>query len=83
MEHGGHGHGRLRRRAASCTQTRARSGKGSLREARSLARKQAGLSQFFSPVVLEALADQDAEVVLQPFAAIHVERGTSGTGTNV
>ena len=39
---------------------------GSLREARVLARKQAGLSQFFSPVVLEALADQDAEVVLQP-----------------
>lgn len=39
---------------------------GSLREARLLARKQAGLSQFFSPVVLEALADQDAEVVLQP-----------------
>ena len=39
---------------------------GSLREARFLARKQAGLSQFFSPVVLEALADQDAEVVLQP-----------------
>jgi adenylate cyclase len=39
---------------------------GSLREARQLARKQAGLSQFFSPVVLEAIADQDAEVVLQP-----------------
>jgi len=39
---------------------------GSLREARLLARKQAGLSQFFSPVVLEALADQDAEAVLQP-----------------
>jgi adenylate cyclase len=39
---------------------------GSLREARQLARKQAGLSQFFSPVVLEALADQDADVVLQP-----------------
>ncbi|WP_254512378.1 adenylate/guanylate cyclase domain-containing protein [Anatilimnocola floriformis] len=37
-----------------------------LREARFLARKQAGLSQFFSPVVLEALADQDADVVLQP-----------------
>lgn len=39
---------------------------GSLREARVLARKQAGLSQFFSPVVLEALADQDADAVLQP-----------------
>lgn len=39
---------------------------GSLREARQLARKQAGLSQFFSPVVLEAIADQDADVVLQP-----------------
>ncbi len=39
---------------------------GSLREARFLARKQAGLSQFFSPVVLEALADQDADIVLQP-----------------
>jgi adenylate cyclase len=39
---------------------------GSLREARLLARRQAGLSQFFSPVVLEALADQDADAVLQP-----------------
>ncbi|QDU31144.1 Adenylate cyclase 1 [Anatilimnocola aggregata] len=39
---------------------------GSLREARKLARKQAGLSQFFSPVVLEALADQDADAVLAP-----------------
>lgn len=38
----------------------------SLREARLLARRQAGLSQFFSPVVLEALADQDADAVLQP-----------------
>lgn len=39
---------------------------GSLREARLLARRQAGLSQFFSPVVLDALADQDADEVLQP-----------------
>jgi adenylate cyclase len=37
-----------------------------LREMRQLERSQAGLSQFFSPVVLEALAGQDPEVVLAP-----------------
>jgi len=38
----------------------------SLRESHVLARRQAGLSQFFSPLVLDALAGQDAEQVLQP-----------------
>lgn len=37
-----------------------------LRESRLLARRQAGLSQFFSPVVLEALSSQDPDVVFQP-----------------
>jgi adenylate cyclase len=39
---------------------------GSLREARLLARRQAALSQFFSPAVLDALANQDAEAALAP-----------------
>jgi adenylate cyclase len=38
----------------------------SLRELRRLGRQQAGLSQFFSPVVLEALATDDPEKVLTP-----------------
>ena len=38
----------------------------SLRESHVLARRQAGLSQFFSPLVLEALAGQDADQALQP-----------------
>ena len=37
-----------------------------LRESRLLTRQQAGLSQFFSPVVLEALAGQDADAALMP-----------------
>lgn len=37
-----------------------------LREARLLARRQASLSHFFSPKVLEALAGQDPEQVLTP-----------------
>jgi len=37
-----------------------------LRESHILARRQASLSQFFSPVVLEALAQRDAEEVLSP-----------------
>ncbi|MCI0358580.1 MAG: adenylate/guanylate cyclase domain-containing protein [Planctomycetaceae bacterium] len=37
-----------------------------LRESHVLARRQASLSQFFSPVVLEALAQRDAEEVLSP-----------------
>jgi adenylate cyclase len=38
----------------------------SLREARQLASRQASLSQFFSPVVLEALAAQEADEALAP-----------------
>jgi len=37
-----------------------------LRQARSLERSQASLRQFLSPVVLEALSDQDPEQVLAP-----------------
>ena len=37
-----------------------------LRESRLLATRQAGLSQFFSPVVLEALAGQEADEALAP-----------------
>jgi adenylate cyclase len=37
-----------------------------LREARLLAARQAGLSQFFSPVVLEALASQEPDEALAP-----------------
>ncbi len=37
-----------------------------LREARLLATRQAGLAQFFSPVVLEALASQEADEALAP-----------------
>jgi adenylate cyclase len=37
-----------------------------LRQVRKLQRKQAVLSQFFSPVVIESLADDDPEVVLAP-----------------
>ena len=37
-----------------------------LRESRLLARRQAGLGQFFSPVVLDALAGQDPNVALAP-----------------
>jgi adenylate cyclase len=37
-----------------------------LRQVRRLQRKQAVLSQFFSPVVIESLADDDPEVVLAP-----------------
>ena len=37
-----------------------------LRQVRRLQRKQAVLSQFFSPVVIESLADDDPEVVLSP-----------------
>ncbi|MEN6557618.1 MAG: FHA domain-containing protein, partial [Thermoguttaceae bacterium] len=39
---------------------------GSLREMRLLERRQATLSQFFSPVVLETLAVEDPELVLSP-----------------
>ena len=39
---------------------------GALRQVRSLQRKQAVLSQFFSPVVIESLADDDPEIVLAP-----------------
>jgi len=39
---------------------------GSLRQMRLLERQHAGLSQFFSPVVLETLAAADPEVVLKP-----------------
>ncbi|MEN6458146.1 MAG: adenylate/guanylate cyclase domain-containing protein [Thermoguttaceae bacterium] len=39
---------------------------GSLRQMRLLERRHATLSQFFSPVVLETLADEDPEVVLAP-----------------
>lgn len=39
---------------------------GSLREVRTLERRHAGLSQFFSPVVLEALEGQDPDKVLAP-----------------
>jgi len=39
---------------------------GALRQVRRLQRKQAVLSQFFSPVVIESLADEDPEVVLAP-----------------
>ena len=37
-----------------------------LRESHLLARRQAGLGQFFSPVVLEALSQQDADEALAP-----------------
>jgi adenylate cyclase len=37
-----------------------------LRESHVLARRQAGLGQFFSPVVLEALSQQDADEALAP-----------------
>lgn len=39
---------------------------GSLRGVRRLERQTAGLAQFFSPVVLEALAGQDPDTVLAP-----------------
>jgi len=39
---------------------------GSLRDVRLLEQQRAGLSQFFSPVVLEALEGRDPEVVLAP-----------------
>lgn len=39
---------------------------GALRESRLLERQSAGLAQFFSPVVLEALAGQDPDQVLAP-----------------
>jgi adenylate cyclase len=39
---------------------------GNTRQARLLERRQAGLAQFFSPVVLEACADRDPEQVLAP-----------------
>lgn len=42
----------------------------SLRELRRLGRQQAGLSQFFSPVVLDAMANGDPEKVLTPREAI-------------
>ncbi|MEX0936682.1 MAG: adenylate/guanylate cyclase domain-containing protein [Pirellulales bacterium] len=38
----------------------------SLRQVRQLERRHAGLSQFFSPIVLDALADEDPSVVLAP-----------------
>jgi adenylate cyclase len=38
----------------------------SLREVRWLQRRHAGLSQFFSPIVLDALATEDPDVVLAP-----------------
>ncbi|HTU23813.1 MAG TPA: adenylate/guanylate cyclase domain-containing protein [Pirellulales bacterium] len=41
-------------------------GTGSLRDVRLLERQRAGLSQFFSPVVLEALEGRDPEIVLAP-----------------
>lgn len=37
-----------------------------LRESRLLARRQAGLGQFFSPIVLDALAGQDPNIALAP-----------------
>src|SRR5206468_6622837 len=37
-----------------------------LRESRLLAARQASLSQFFSPIVLDALASQDPQEVLAP-----------------
>lgn len=39
---------------------------GSLQDVRRLERSHASLSQFFSPVVMEALAEQDADAVLAP-----------------
>jgi adenylate cyclase len=39
---------------------------GSLRSVRRLERQSAGLAQFFSPLVLEALAGQDPDTVLAP-----------------
>ncbi len=39
---------------------------GSLRQLRALDRRQAGLRQFFSPLVLEALANDDPDLVLAP-----------------
>jgi len=39
---------------------------GALRQVHRLQKKQAVLSQFFSPVVIESLADDDPEVVLAP-----------------
>ena len=39
---------------------------GSLRQSRKLQRRQAVLSQFLSPVVVESLRDKDPEVVLAP-----------------
>jgi adenylate cyclase len=39
---------------------------GALRESRLLERQSAGLAQFFSPVVLEALAGQDPDKILAP-----------------
>lgn len=39
---------------------------GALRQVRRLQRKQAVLSQFFSPVVIESLAEDDPEIVLAP-----------------
>jgi len=39
---------------------------GALRQVRRLQKKQAVLSQFFSPVVIESLADDDPEIVLAP-----------------
>jgi adenylate cyclase len=39
---------------------------GSLRQLRVLGRRHAGLSQFFSPIVLEALSVEDADVALAP-----------------
>ncbi|OHB74990.1 MAG: hypothetical protein A2W31_15665 [Planctomycetes bacterium RBG_16_64_10] len=38
----------------------------SLREVRQLQRRHAGLSQFFSPIVLDALAAEDPDIVLAP-----------------
>lgn len=43
---------------------------GNLREVRTLQRRQASLSQFFSPLVLEALAGEDSEVALAPREAM-------------
>lgn len=42
----------------------------SLRDIRLLEQQRAGLSQFFSPVVLEALASEDPETVLSPREAV-------------
>jgi adenylate cyclase len=39
---------------------------GALRDVRQLERERAGLAQFFSPVVLEALAGEDPDVALAP-----------------